>query len=104
MVHALTDLFAICDAYVAATGLSEGTVSGRVLKSGGRIRSLRDNRSDIGVKKLGQAIQWFSDHWPDGSPWPEGVVRPPPRAGESAAVPIGPAGGPPSPASCDEVV
>jgi hypothetical protein len=86
MAPALTDLFTLCNAYAASTGLSEGTVSGRVLKSGGRIRSLRENRSDIGVRKMAEAIQWFSDHWPDGVEWPEGIDRPPPsQGGEGAA-------------------
>jgi hypothetical protein len=28
------------------------------------------------VKTFDRAVQWFSDNWPDGAAWPEGVARP----------------------------
>lgn len=34
---------------------------------------------DIVTGNYERALQWFSDNWPDGAPWPEAVTRPVPR-------------------------
>jgi hypothetical protein len=72
MVNAL---FALVDAYRTATGLSEARISTLVLKGGRRISEIRLG-SDIGIRRLHQAIDWFADHWPDDVPWPPDVPRP----------------------------
>jgi hypothetical protein len=75
-MNALSDLFSLADSYSAATGLADGTVSERVLKGGNRLRDLRAKKSDIGVRRLELAIQWFSDNWPADTKWPDGIDRP----------------------------
>ena len=77
-MDSLSHLFALSKAYAASSGLAESTISERVLKGGNRLRDLREDKTDIGIRRLGQAIQWFSDHWPDGAVWPADVPRPGP--------------------------
>ncbi|WP_246725535.1 hypothetical protein [Beijerinckia sp. L45] len=77
VMSAFHDLFVLADAYADATGLAEGTVSDRVLKGGNRLRDLRAGKGDIGIRRLEQAIKWFSNHWPEGVDWPDTIDRPP---------------------------
>ena len=89
MVHmdALASLLTLSDAYGRALNIAEGTVSERVLKGGNRLRDLRAGSTDIGVRRLHTAIQWFSDHWPAGLDWPKGVDRPSPKIASAEATP-----------------
>lgn len=80
MIRGIDQLFEVVDAYRAATGVSDKTVSSRVLNDSGRIALLREG-GDIGVRKVERALQWFSDNWPPATPWPADVPRPSARAG-----------------------
>ena len=84
MSDALNQLFTLCDVYTAATRVSESTLSGLVLKGGNRLRDLRSGSADIGVRRLNQAIQWFSTNWPEGAEWPKAIIRPEPAPVEVA--------------------
>jgi hypothetical protein len=75
MVIRLDHFLSLVDAYRKATGLAEATISTRVMKDGKRLRELRAGR-DIGVRRLEEAITWFSDHWPKDAPWPADIPRP----------------------------
>ena len=68
-------LLRLFDAYCAAAGLAETTVSTRVFSDGKRIAVLRSG-GDMGVRRLDRAFQWFSDHWPEGAEWPADIRRP----------------------------
>lgn len=74
------------DAFVAASGVAESTLSDRVMGSGTRFRRIRDG-SDIGTVTFERVMQWLSDNWPDNAKWPEGVARPAPSAAADAAIP-----------------
>lgn len=76
----LQSLIRLAAEYGKATGLEEATVSGRVLKGGNRLRDLRAGLSDIGIRRLEAAIQWFSSHWPTDAEWPSDVPRPEPAS------------------------
>ena len=77
----------LVDRFCAAQGIAEATLSTRLLNAGGRLAALRDGQTDIGVKRLARAVQWLSDHWPEGAEWPVSIPRPAPAAameGEAA--------------------
>ncbi|MBI1690502.1 hypothetical protein [Methylorubrum sp. DB1722] len=74
----ISSLLAIADAYGAACGVPQTTVSKRALQDSSRLAELRSGECDIGVKRLARTLQWFSDNWPpehDAS-WPSDVARP----------------------------
>lgn len=73
----ITTLFDIVEAYRKARELSDARVSTLVFNDGGKIKSLREG-TDIGVRRLQRAIQWFSDNWPENAVWPLSVARPDP--------------------------
>lgn len=71
----LDQLFTLVEAFGAATGLAEATVSTRLFNDGDRINTLRKG-GDLGNRKTEKAWRWLSDNWPDGRPWPDDVPRP----------------------------
>lgn len=75
-------LLQVIDAYVAATGLADKTVSSRVFKDQKKIAALREGK-DITVTRYQVSLQWLSDHWPDNAVWPSGVRRPAPKANDA---------------------
>jgi hypothetical protein len=74
-IRGIDQFFAVVDAYKAATGLPDKTISSRVLNDSGRIDLLRAG-GDIGIRKVAAALNWFSEHWPAGAAWPTDVARP----------------------------
>ena len=80
----IENLLATLDAYAAATGLAEGTVSSRLLGHAGRIAAVRAG-GDIGVRTVRRTLEKLSTIWPEGTPRPEGLPRPPTAGVRSAA-------------------
>lgn len=68
-------LLILAKAYAKATGLSEATISTRVMNDGKRLAAIRSGK-DIGSRRLEEAICWFARHWPADVPWPLGISRP----------------------------
>jgi hypothetical protein len=66
---------AVIDAYEAATGLPDSTVSSRVFSDGRKVGHLR-GKSTITMDRYAEALRWFSANWPEGAEWPQGVSRP----------------------------
>lgn len=54
------------------------TLSTAIFNDGKRLTSMIEEGTDISSRKLIAALQWFSDHWPDGATWPADVPRPEP--------------------------
>jgi hypothetical protein len=75
MIDPKEHLLAALDAYVAATGVADKTISYRVFNDSKKIGALRAGAS-ITSGRLVEALQWLSDHWPDGITWPADVPRP----------------------------
>jgi hypothetical protein len=73
-MSAIAPLMAVIDAYEAATGLPDSTVSSRVFIDGRKVGHLR-NGGSITVDRFAKALRWFSDNWPDGAEWPAAVDR-----------------------------
>jgi hypothetical protein len=65
----------LVDAYSAATGLAQSTISTRLFNDGKRLEMLRDGR-DVGIRKVAEAVQLISDTWPPESVWPNDIARP----------------------------
>ncbi len=72
----ISQLLAVSGAYCRAVGLSEARVSTIVFNRGARLAELRGG-SDLATGSWEKAMAWFSANWPAGSPWPEGIERPP---------------------------
>lgn len=79
-----TIILRLADAYGAGARVSEKTTSHRVFRDSKKLTALR-NGSDITLERANDAWLWFNENWPDGSPWPAGVVRPPSPAESTAA-------------------
>lgn len=73
-------LLTLFECYCRRVKLSQSRVSSLVFNHGGRITRIRAGR-DFTVGSYERALRWFSTHWPEGHPWPEGIERPP-QAGE----------------------
>lgn len=71
-------------AYADAIGRSEATVSRRLFGNGTALKRLRDGKGMIS-DRIEDALQTLSDLWPDDTPWPEGVGRPPSGLAKDAA-------------------
>lgn len=76
-MNVISDLLAVFDAYRAATGFSESTVSRKFLGAGGRIGPLRAG-GDMGTRTIERALTQFSQEWPEGAEWPASAPRPAP--------------------------
>jgi hypothetical protein len=93
------DLIRVADAYAVAAGVEEKTVSHRVFGDSKKLTAIRAGK-DITVRRLNDALAWFSTNWPQNAIWPKSVTRPfrpdplqgdgaAPRAGEAASLDVG---------------
>jgi hypothetical protein len=73
----ITALLTLSDAYQAATGVPETTVSHRLFNDTKKLALMRVG-ADITVGRFNHALLWFSANWPEGCDWPDGVARPEP--------------------------
>jgi hypothetical protein len=71
----IESLIAVFDAYAASSRQAEATVATKFLGRGNRMSELRAG-GDMGARTIARALQAFSNHWPEGAVWPEGVERP----------------------------
>lgn len=76
-------LLRCADAYGEAKKLARPTVSALILRDS-RVFDRVDRGGSISIRNFERAMQWFSDHWPDATPWPDGIDRPA-RSGAEAA-------------------
>lgn len=82
MTH-LDALFLLVESYRASQNIAEATLSTRLFSDGKRLGAIRAG-SDVGVRRLDAAINWFSANWPEGAEWPAAVPRPEPAIKEAA--------------------
>lgn len=78
MVITMTDishLLSVADAYKAATGLEDVTLSHRLFADSKKLTALR-NGADITLGRFNASMLWLSANWPAGAKWPNDVVRP----------------------------
>lgn len=72
----IDQLIAVATFYADARGLSLARVSTLVFNDGSKIGDLVGGDVDLVTRRHERAMQWFSDHWPDGAEWPAQVKRP----------------------------
>jgi hypothetical protein len=71
--HLLTLFGPFCE----ARRISSARLSTLLFNDGKRILLLQ-NGGDIGSRRLQDAFQWLSDHWPPDAQWPANILRPAP--------------------------
>lgn len=71
----ISHLLQVVDAYRAATGLPDTTVSNRIFADTKKIANLR-NGADLYTARFNHAMRWFAANWPERAAWPTGVLRP----------------------------
>lgn len=69
-------LVLLARSYGVAKRLSLSTISTTVLSNGLILSRMADGEADVTTARLEGAMKWFSDNWPEGTPWPEGIARP----------------------------
>lgn len=74
-MNGIDQIIALTEAFGAARGIQDATVSTMVFADGKRVQAIRNGR-DVGVLTTVKAVQWFSDHWPDNAEWPADIARP----------------------------
>lgn len=65
----------IARAFCGARGLSVSRVSTLVFNDGKRLGAILSG-GDLYTARYEQAMEWFSENWPDGAEWPPEVPRP----------------------------
>lgn len=69
---------ACASAYAAARSVSLATL-GRLAAGDWRFFDrLDDDGKTFTARKYDEVIGWFSERWPEDTPWPESVARPEP--------------------------
>lgn len=71
-----THLLELADIYLAATGIKEQTLSGRIFNDQKTLAKLR-GEGDLSTARFNWALTWYSTNWPEGAVWPEHIERPP---------------------------
>ncbi len=69
-------LLRLATAYADHIGQTVSTVSTRIAGSGD-VFSRLGTGSTITIRRANQIAKRFSDVWPEGLSWPEGIERPP---------------------------
>lgn len=72
-------LLLLAHTYCAAANLSMARVATLVHNQGAFFKRLEEG-AGCTVDTYEKCLQWFSDHWPAETPWPEGVMRPAAKA------------------------
>ena len=72
-------LTVIAQAYADVLHLPLKTVSSRVFNESKLLDLFVAGETSVTLARADRAIQWFSDHWPEGTPWPQGLDRPAPK-------------------------
>ncbi|WP_180901966.1 hypothetical protein [Martelella soudanensis] len=70
------NLVLVGDVFCAAKGIGRKRLSTLVLNRGSTLDRLASGDSDVTTGTYERAMIWFSDHWPEGADWPEGIERP----------------------------
>lgn len=71
-------LLLVADRYCEAAGIGRKRVSTIVLNGGAKLDAVAAGR-DLTTGSFEKAMAWFSQNWPCGTDWPEGVKRPGPE-------------------------
>lgn len=78
-------LICLADIYCAATGQTRASLAKAIHGRGGQIDDLAAGLRDLTTRVAEDAFQWFSDHWPAETDWPDTIERPAARAAEAGS-------------------
>jgi hypothetical protein len=70
-----SNLKAVFSAFSDGSPLSAATVWSRAARDA-RFMERLEAGGGFTVKSYDRAIAWFSENWPEGAIWPEGIERP----------------------------
>ena len=73
---ACLELIRVADAFAQSRCLSRSRVSTVVFGSGMVLERIASGSADVKTGTFERAMKYFSDNWPDGTDWPEGIARP----------------------------
>lgn len=76
MSETIDALLTVARCFAAARSLSLSRVSTLVFNDGSKLGTLATGDADIGTRRLVRAMAWFSQNWPEGAAWPDGIDRP----------------------------
>lgn len=75
-IDALTlSVLELAECYKGMTGVGLAALGKEILRDSGFFNDLRDGRS-CQINTMMRVSKWFSDRWPSGVEWPEGLPRP----------------------------
>lgn len=69
------DLLSVIDAFAAARGWKDATISSNVFNDGKKVAQLRAGGT-ITLSRLNDAFNYLDKNWPEGATWPANVSRP----------------------------
>lgn len=72
-------LVIVSDLFASARGIGRKRVSTIVLDQGSKLDAVARGSADVTTRTWERAMQYFSDHWPEGADWPVSIARPKPR-------------------------
>lgn len=75
-------LLSVSARYCGSTGMSKARLA-TLIANDGKFFDRIEAGGSFTIRTHERAMRWFSDNWPVGTAWPEGVARPP--AAERAA-------------------
>jgi hypothetical protein len=76
----IENLKAVAKAYCDAAGVPPKTLSWRVFNDGKKLDAILADKADLMTANFERAMEWLSNHWPEGAAWPEGIDRPTPAS------------------------
>lgn len=75
-MNLLADLQTLAEAFASETESTLGSVSHRIFADSKRLDRAFGGKATLTLTSYERAMLWFSEHWPDGADWPEGIERP----------------------------
>ena len=85
MANDVAQILRLARTYAAAKGHALSTVSLRIARQGSLFSRLDKGRADLTIGRRDHILQQFSDHWPEGSEWPDDIPRPAPSPSVEAS-------------------
>jgi hypothetical protein len=73
-----TCLFRVADRYCGALNISRPRLA-TLLVNDGKFFDRVAAGGGFTARTYERSLRWFSDHWPNDTPWPEGISRPTPH-------------------------
>jgi hypothetical protein len=75
MMTMTAQLITVASLYCSHTGRSGARISTIIFNDGKKL-GLVEAGGDLNTRSFEKAMVWFSENWPDGLGWPDGIKRP----------------------------